>query len=317
MAARVAVVGSMNMDLVVQTSHFPKPGETVIGSDLLTIPGGKGANQAVAAARLGANVAMIGRVGDDLFGRQLQDNLAADQIDLRHVKVTPDTASGVALIVVDESGQNSIVVSSGANARVTVADVDSAAKTITTADVLVLQLEIPLDAVAKAAQLARQSGVQVILNPAPATKLPAELLALVDILIPNESETTTITGLPTGSQEEIESAAADLLAAGVSSVILTLGEKGAFIAQEGTTRHIPALIVEQVVDTTAAGDAFVGGLATAIGEGKSITEAVSWGNATGALAVTRAGAQPSLPIRKEVEKLLDQATSAGRQGVMM
>ncbi len=312
MTARVAVVGSMNMDLVVQTPQFPKPGETVIGNDLLTIPGGKGANQAVAAARLGANVAMIGRVGDDLFGQQLRDNLAADQIDLRHVRVTPDTASGVALIVVDKSGQNSIVVSSGANARLSVADVDSAAETITTADVLVLQLEIPLEAVTRAAQLAQQSKVQVILNPAPAQKLPADLLKLVDILVPNESETATITGLPSGSLEEIESAAADLMAAGVGSVILTLGEKGAFLAQEGKTRHMPAFIVERVVDTTAAGDAFVGGLATAIGEGKSILEAVSWGNAAGSLAVTRAGAQPSLPIRDEVKMLLGQTTAEGQ-----
>jgi len=306
MAARVAVVGSMNMDLVVQTPQFPKPGETVIGSDLLTIPGGKGANQAVAAARLGANVAMIGRVGDDLFGRQLQDNLAADQIDLRHVMVTPETASGVALIVVDENGQNSIVVSSGANARVTVADVESAAETITTADVLVLQLEIPLKAVTRAGQLARQSGVQVILNPAPATKLPAELLALVDILIPNESETTTITGLPSESREEIEVAAADLMAAGVGSVILTLGEKGAFLAQEGTTRHIPALIVEQVVDTTAAGDAFAGAMAVRWAEGASLVAAARFGCAAGAIAATRAGAQPSIPRRHELEQLCNE-----------
>ena len=304
MAASVAVVGSMNMDLVVQTPHLPKPGETVIGDDLLTVPGGKGANQAVAAARLGAKVAIIGRVGDDLFGQRLRENLVADQVDLKHVMVTPNTASGVALIVVDESGQNSIVVSSGANARVTVADVDSAAESITMADVLVLQLEVPLDAVARAAQLARQSGVQVILNPAPAQKLPADLLALVDILIANESETATITGLSIESQEEMGTAAAELMAAGVGSVILTLGEKGAFLAQKGAARHFPPFAVDQVVDTTAAGDAFVGGLASAIGEGKSIMEAVTWGNAAGALAVTRAGAQPSLPIREEVERLL-------------
>jgi ribokinase len=304
MAARIAVVGSMNMDLVVKTPHLPKPGETVIGEDLLTVPGGKGANQAVAAARLGAKVAMIGRVGDDLFGQQLRENLIADQIDLRHVIVTPGTGSGVALIVVDEKGQNSIVVSSGANARVTVADVDSAAKAITTADVLVLQLEIPLEAVTRAAQLARQSGVQVILNPAPAQKLPADLLALVDILIPNESETATITALSIESQEEMGAAAAELMAAGVGSVILTLGERGAFLAQKGATRHFPPFVVDQVVDTTAAGDAFVGGLASAIGEGKPIMEAVSWGNAAGALAVTRTGAQLSLPIREEVERLL-------------
>ncbi len=317
MAASIAVVGSINIDLVVKTAKIPKPGETVIGGDLNTVPGGKGANQAVAAARLGANVSMVGRVGDDVFASQLRQNLTAAKVGLTYVFESLNSASGVALIVVEEAGENSIVVASGANAKVTTADVEAAADVIATADALLLQLEIPLEAVLRAAELGHEQGVKVILNPAPARALPAELLALVDILIPNESETAFLSGMPTSSQMEIEAAAAKLRALGVGTVILTLGERGALLAHEHGMRHFPAFAVDRVVDTTAAGDAFVAGLATAIAEGKDISDAVPWANAAGALTVTRAGAQPSLPSRQEVEALLAQATAEQLRGVQL
>ncbi|KAA3664830.1 MAG: ribokinase [Chloroflexi bacterium] len=303
MSARVVVVGSLNMDLVTRAKTIPIPGETVIGGDLETIPGGKGANQAVAAARSGAVVSMVGHVGTDVFADRLKENLAADGIDQAFVTAVPG-ASGVALIVVDAAGQNSIVVAPGANAALTPTDVDEAAKAIQSANVLLLQLEIPLDAVQRAAQLAHDAGVTVILNPAPAQPLPADLLALVDILIPNESETATLTGMPTSNETELEAAAAYLRTLGVGMVILTLGKQGALFTRQNETVLIPAFQVTKVVDTTAAGDAFLGGFATAVAEAKPLHEAITIGNATGALAVTRAGAQPSLPTRKEVEALL-------------
>lgn len=305
MKPRITVVGSLNMDLVAPAAKIPAPGETVIGGDLQTFPGGKGANQAVAAARLGAQVAMVGRVGDDAFGAQLREILAADSVDVTCVWETAVTPSGVALIVVDAQGQNSIVVAPGANMRLTPADVEAAAAVIQAAEVLLLQLETPLETVQRAAELARAAGVTVILNPAPARPLPVELLALVDILIPNESETAALTGLPVGSEAELAAAAAHLRAQGVGTVMLTLGGRGALLAVEQETRHFPAFPVAQVVDTTAAGDAFVGGLATAVASSFPIETAIAWGNAAGALAVTRAGAQPSLPTREECEKMVN------------
>ncbi|NKQ35631.1 MAG: ribokinase [Chloroflexi bacterium] len=308
MTAKIAVVGSLNMDLVTQARKIPAPGETIIGGDLQTIPGGKGANQAVAAARAGAQVTMVGRVGDDVFAGRLRDNLLADGIDASYVQNTPDTASGVALIVVDENGQNSIVVAPGANGRLTPADVTLAKPAIQQADVLLLQLEVPLEAVLRAARLAADAQVKVILNPAPARPLPPELLALVDILIPNESETAALTGWPTSTQAELAAAATRLHEQGVATVILTLGERGALLSQAGRELfHVPAFPVAQVIDTTAAGDAFVGGLATAVAEGQRLPEAMRFGAAAGALSVTRAGAQPSLPRRSEIEKLLEEA----------
>ncbi|HIP71722.1 MAG TPA: ribokinase [Anaerolineae bacterium] len=308
MTAKIVVVGSLNMDLVTQARKIPAPGETIIGGDLQTIPGGKGANQAVAAARAGAQVTMVGRVGDDVFAGRLRDNLLADGIDANYVQNTPDTASGVALIVVDENGQNSIVVAPGANGRLTPTDVTLAKPAIQQADVLLLQLEVPLEAVLRAARLAADAHVKVILNPAPARPLPPELLALVDILIPNESETATLTGWPTGTQAELAAAAARLHEQSVATVILTLGERGALLSQAGRAfYHVAAFPVAQVVDTTAAGDAFVGGMATAVAEGQRLPEAMRFGTAAGALSVTRAGAQPSLPRRSEIEKLLEEA----------
>jgi ribokinase len=301
MAARVAVAGSLNMDLIARAPRIPQPGETILGSDFSTAPGGKGANQAVAAARLRAQVSMVGRVGRDAFAQNLLASLAAAGVDHRHVIQDAQTATGVALIMVDDGGQNSIVVAPGANARLSPADVEAARATIATADVLLLQLESPLEAVARAAELAHAHGVTVILNPAPACELPAELLAQVDVLVPNESETAILTGLPAGSQVEVQAAA--LLELGVGAALLTLGERGALLARPEGTEHVPAFRVTPV-DTTAAGDAFVGGFAAALAEGRSPVEAVRWGCAAGALATTKLGAQPSLPTHQEVEALL-------------
>jgi ribokinase len=291
------------MDLVARAPRIPQPGETIIGRDFHTLPGGKGANQAVAAARLGATVAMVGRVGGDAFARLLLDNLAAAGVD--HTSVTQDSgaATGVALIVVDAAGQNSIVVASGANMRLSPADVETAETAIASADVLLLQLETPLETVTRAAQIAHAHGVTVILNPAPARPLPPALLSLVDVLVPNESETALLTGLPIDSRARVEAAAGALRESGVGAVILTLGERGALLAQAGGTQVFPAFMVT-AVDTTAAGDAFMGGLAVALAEGQSLAESIRWGNAAGALAATQLGAQPSLPTRRAVEKLL-------------
>jgi len=301
--ADIIVVGSLNMDLVVRAPHMPAPGETIIGSDFRTIPGGKGANQAVAAAKLGAQVSMVGRVGDDDFGRAQLRNLGQLGIDTRYITVDPDAATGIALITLDASGQNSIVIAAGANMHLTVADIDAAQEIIAQADVLVCQLESPLEAVEHAIALAHSCGVKVILNPAPARKLSPETLSKVDFLIPNESETAILTGMEVTDVPSAKKAADHLRQQGVGIVILTLGEKGALLVGPSEEMYIPAYEVE-VVDTTAAGDAFVGGFAVALAEGENLANAVRLANAAGALTVTRLGAQPSLPTRKEVESLL-------------
>jgi ribokinase len=307
MAAHITVVGSLNMDLVARAPRIPQPGETIIGSDFHTVPGGKGANQAVAAARLGAQVSMVGRVGRDAFAESLLNNLAAAGVDHTFVVHDPEAATGVALIAVDDAGQNSIIVASGANVRLSPADVDGAEAAIAGADALLLQLESPLETVTRAAKVAHAHGVPVILNPAPARSLPGALLALVDVLIPNESETALLTGLPVGDPAEAEAAATALRELGVGTVILTLGERGALLAREDGAEYFPAFEVTPV-DTTAAGDAFVGGFAVALAEGRSLAEAVQWGNGAGALATTRLGAQPSLPTRQDLEGLLTTGT---------
>ena len=303
MPARIAVVGSLNMDLVVRVPHMPIHGETVIGSDFRTIPGGKGANQAVAAARLGAEVTMIGRVGDDDFGRAQLRNLGELAIDTTHVTVDPEAATGIALITLDASGQNSIVLAPGANMRLTEEDINAAQGAIIQSDVLVLQLESPLEVVAYAIDIAHAEGVKVILNPAPAQPLPKETLARLDYLIPNESETALLTGIEVADVNSAKEAAERLREEGVGTVILTLGARGAFSVSAEESVHVPGYNVE-VVDTTAAGDAFVGGLAMALAQGQNLAKAVRYANAAGALAVTRLGAQPSLPTHQEVEEFM-------------
>ena len=298
MNKHIVVVGSLNMDLVAHAPRHPQAGETILGGDFATFPGGKGANQAVAAARLGANVKMIGRVGADSFGDALLQTLARDGVDRTHVRRDPESPTGVALIVVSADGQNTIVVAGGANAKLTPEDVSAAESAFEGSAVLLLQLESPLPAVERAIELAKEHGAKVILNPAPAQMLEAALLAQVDYLIPNQTELALLAGV-----DSVESAAKRLRSIGVRNVIVTLGGEGVFsVNDEGETRLAAHRV--SVVDTTAAGDAFVGGFAVALAEGRTFREALAWGSAAGALAVTWAGAQPSLPVRGEVEKLL-------------
>jgi ribokinase len=310
MTPKITIVGSLNMDLVIRSARIPRPGETILGGEFHAIPGGKGANQAVAAARLGAKVSMIGRVGRDAFARPLLDNLAASGIDCQHVTQAADAATGVALIVVDDAGQNTIVVASGANMRLSPEDVEAAEDAIAASDALLLQLESPLETATHAACLARAHGVTVILNPAPARPLPEALLARVDVLIPNESETALLTGLPVGGAAELERAALALRRSGVPMVVLTLGASGALLASQAGLEHLPAYRVDPL-DTTAAGDAFVAGFACALAEGKTALEAVRYGNAAGALATTKLGAQTSLPARQEVDLMILEGVLKG------
>jgi ribokinase len=296
----ILVVGSLNADLVVRAPRFPQPGETISGEDLQVIPGGKGANQAVAAARLGAQVFMLGRVGKDNFGDFLLDNLKSNNVDSQFVH-RDDAATGTATIIVDSNGQNSIVLSAGANGKVSPADVESAS--FLHHELLLLQLEIPTPTVLFAARRAKENNLRVILNPAPAKELPNELIALADFIIPNETELSLLTGMEVNDIPSAEKAAHALLEKGAQNVIVTLGSKGALIVNREATKQVDTFPVN-VVDTTAAGDAFIGGFATRLLESNNLSVAVQYGCACGALATTKFGAQPSLPTKSEVENLI-------------
>lgn len=298
----IVVFGSINMDLVARTPRLPAPGETLTGHTFFTAPGGKGANQAVACARLGAPTRMVGRVGDDLFGEQLRASLRAAGVLDDDVLTTPGP-SGVALIAVDDAAENMIVIVPGANGAVGSDDMPRLEQALNGARVLLLQLETPLATVVAAARAARARGITVLLDPAPALPLPDELYALADILTPNESEAATLTGIPVHDEQSAAAAARALLARGVRTVIIKLGARGALTADANGARLWPAFTVTPV-DTVAAGDAFNGGLAVALSEGRSFEEAIRWGLAAGALSVTKPGAQPSMPERKELLALL-------------
>jgi ribokinase len=298
MAARIVVVGSANTDMVVRASRIPSPGETVTGGTFFQADGGKGANQAVAAARLGAQVTFVARVGSDELGDYTIAGLRREGIAVGHVRRDPDAASGVALIVVDESGENAIAVAPGANARLSVEDVEAAREAIESADGLLLQLETPLETVEHAASIGRAAGVRVILDPAPARPLPDALLSLVDVLTPNEGEARSL-----ATADDAAAAAAELLHRGVPAVVVTLGPTGALVVSGGGSTLVLSSPVEPV-DSTAAGDAFSGALATALAEGLDLETAVRRACAAGALAATIAGARPSLPTRERVDALL-------------
>ena len=295
----ILVVGSINADLVVRTPRFPKPGETISGEDLRIIPGGKGANQAVAAARQGASVAMVGRVGSDSFGPELINNLKQNHVETSCIQTDFQSATGTATIIVDANGQNSIILSPGGNGKVSPADVDGVS--FPGHKLLLLQLEIPTEAVLAATRRAKESGVRVLLNPAPARSLPEELIVLPDFILPNETELSLLTNQPVNDPASAEKAAKTLIERGAQNVIVTLGAKGALIVSGKQITHVDTYKVD-VVDTTAAGDAFIGGFASALLQNKSLEEAVRYGCACGALATTKFGAQPSLPTKEEVER---------------
>ncbi|RQR63336.1 ribokinase [Burkholderia sp. Bp9126] len=296
---RVTVVGSANVDLVVRAPRLPLTGETLLGSAFQTVHGGKGANQAVAAARLGATVAMVGCVGDDAFGARLHDALAAERIDVTHLHRVAGVATGVAAITVGEGGANSIVVVPGANACVDTAHIDAAGDAIARAALLVCQLEVPLATVMHAIAYAAARRTPVLLNPAPAQPLPDALLAQVDYLVVNESEAESLTGIAVGDDASAARAADALRAKGVSNVLVTLGARGVCWRGDAGSgqRRAQAVIA---VDTTAAGDTFVGGFAAARAGGASMDDAIDFGQRAAAISVTRHGAQTSIPTRDEV-----------------
>lgn len=300
MDKHILVLGSINMDLVVTAPRNPEIGETILGSDFHTFPGGKGANQSVAASRLGGRVKLIGRLGLDPFGMVLRQTITAGGVDDTWIRDDPETPTGVAVITIGAEGQNTIVVAAGANNRVSPEDVTAAEDAFQNAAMLLVQLEVPLPAVRTAIQIAQRHSIPVILNPAPtpALALDDELITGVDYLIPNQNELVLLAG-----GASIGESARVLFQAGVKKLIVTLGKEGALLVSGGREQHIPAFRVN-AVDTTAAGDAFIGAFAVALSEGLPLAEAVRWGNAAGALAATRPGAQPSLPTRRELQEFL-------------
>lgn len=304
--ARILVVGSANMDLVARTPHIPRPGETVLGSDFVIALGGKGANQAVGAARLGADVTFVARVGQDNFGDQCLGAYQAEGINTAYVVRDPAQPTGVALIAVADDGENSILVASGANMQLCPSDIDASAKVFEGTDVLLVQLEVPVETVLAAARLARQHSVKVVLNPAPARELPAELLRLVDVITPNRIELAQLMGVSEIDAQKMtdEQLAKGVLGLGPSAAVITLGAQGALAAGSWGWVRVPAFKVTPV-DTTAAGDAFNAGLAVALGQGNmALDQAARYACACGALATTRMGAQPSLPDAAAVEQLV-------------
>jgi len=300
MTAKVVVVGSLNMDLVTRASRLPRAGETLIGQTFYTVPGGKGANQAVASARLGAEVAMVGCVGTDTYGKQLRDALLVEGVDCQSV-ITMEGSSGVALIVVDDSSQNAIVIVAGSNGELTSSSLQMADVVLQAADVIICQLEVPHSTVGYTLKRARELGKTVILNPAPASgPLPVEWYASIDYLIPNESEASALSGVTVDSLVSAKLAATQLIKVGASKVIITLGAQGVLFADGRGFEHSVAPKVK-AVDTTAAGDTFVGGFAAALANGKSESEAIRFAQAAAALSVTHAGAQPSIPRLYDVQ----------------
>ena len=299
----VVVLGGINMDLVATSERMPSPGETVFGTSFHTAPGGKGANQAVAAARLGAEVRMVGRVGDDQFGPTLLEGMRSEGIDVSGVAVDPDNPSGVALILLDDQAENMIVAVYGANMACDEAQVASVDDALDGADVLLLQLETPLDVALSAAALAKEWGVTVVWDPAPALEMGHEAYRLCDVLTPNQAEAEFLTGIAVTDPSSAEAAARALVEHGVPAAVSTLGSGGAFYLTHDEGGLVPPFSVE-AIDSVAAGDAFAAGLGIALAEGQSISDAVRFGSAAGALAVTKSGAQEAMPYRAEVDALL-------------
>jgi len=297
--SKILVIGSSNTDMVVRTKRFPQPGETILGEEFYMFPGGKGANQAVAAARLGGDVTFICKLGDDIFGKKALEGLDKEHINSQHVLIDSEVSSGIAMITVDTSGENQIVVASGANAMITPEDLEMAHAAFETCDIILLQLEIPLKTVDYAIQKGYQMGKKVILNPAPAQSLTDELYSSLFLITPNETEAETLTGIPVSDNDSAANAASVLLKRGVQYVIITMGAKGALFMSEESFECISVPKVE-VVDTTAAGDIFNGALSVALSEKMTWREAIEWASRAASLSVTRMGAQSSAPYRTEL-----------------
>jgi len=304
---KIVVVGSSNMDLVVKSQRIPAVGETILGGDFIMVPGGKGANQAVAAAKLGAQVYFVAKLGEDIFGAQSLNNLKKEGVNTKYVLQTPDAPSGVALIMVDEEGNNSIVVAAGANQKLSAEDVKAARADIASAGAVVAQLEVPLETIECAAELANSSKTPFILDPAPACPLRAELLSKVDVLTPNETEARILTGVEVTDEQSARAASVKLLESGVKTVILTMGSQG-FLLAEGESVQFVAGQKMEAVDSTAAGDAFAGSLAVGMAEGKTVFDAALFANYAAALSVTKMGAQPSMPTLDDVERYIDKVS---------
>ena len=297
---QILVVGSSNTDMVIKAAHLPRPGETILGGTFFMNPGGKGANQAVAIARLGGPVTFICKTGSDIFGHQSQQLFEEEGINTSYVFSDSGNPSGVALITVDEKAENCIVVASGANANLLPSDLEKAEEAIERADLVLMQLEVPMETVCFVADIAWQKGKKVILNPAPAHPLPADLLRHLYLITPNETEAEMITGVKITDESSAGEAARALSGMGVQHVIITLGSKGALIYSNGKAEMVPALKVE-AVDTTAAGDVFNGALTVALSEGRSLKEAARFACKASAISVSRVGAQSSAPYRNEVD----------------
>ena len=301
--AKIVVLGSINMDLVAATHRIPGPGETVIGTEFRTTHGGKGANQAVAACRLGAKVTMVGRVGSDPFGTELVDNLAGTGVDIEHVHTDPSTPSGVAIILLDEHQQNFIIGVYGANMQLDDRELDAVRTELSDADVLMIQMETPVELSLKAAAIAKDFGVRVVMDPAPPSRLSQSSYRLAGIVTPNQSEAEVLTGVVVTEPTSAKTAARALVDLGAKVAIVKIGELGVVYATNDRVEHIPAYTVDSI-DTVGAGDVFAGGVAVALAEGETVGDAVRFGAAAGAIAVTKIGAQDSMPYRAEVDDLV-------------
>ena len=311
MSPTIVIVGSVNMDLMLRCPHLPRPGETVSGHDFRTLPGGKGANQAVAAARLGASVSLIGCVGGDSFGEQAMSALRGEGIDLRHLYVAQGVATGVAMVLVDDSGENSIALASGANAALSIEQIDAASAVIAGAALLVCQLETPLASIQRAIAIAHAAGVPVLLNPAPAQSLPDGLLRQITWLVPNEGEAALLSGCiltkPAGAQDAVQT----LVRRGAASVIVTLGAQGVAWGDANGSRH-QAAKPARVQDTTGAGDAFVGALAAELALGRPLNHAIEFAQCVAAYSVEHIGAQAAMPRRADLDRLAIQTETGSR-----
>lgn len=296
---KIIVIGSSNVDMVVRTSHLPAPGETILGGEFFMNQGGKGANQAVAIKRLGGNLIFMAKLGNDVLGRQSVGYFKKEGIDTRYIALDEDSASGVALISVDDHAENSIVVASGANMLLNEQDVDKMLEEMCEGDILLMQLEIPLQTVEYAARKAFGKGVKVVLNPAPARSIPKELFRHLYMVTPNRIEAEMLTGIKIANDADVEKVAEEICAMGVKNVIITLGSKGCLIREEGVSYRIDAFKVEPV-DTTAAGDTFNGALCVGLSEGMDLKQAAVMASKASSIAVTRMGAQSSIPYREEL-----------------